>query len=111
MKVGVKILFLAATLAAVGCAEEYSENRADSPAAKVLNQPDASGENPLIVDISSNVAVPTEMDRIAESAGAVSYDRVFQKLASSESEICWVYTPRKAFCRQAFPYPCSCPQR
>lgn len=88
MKVGVKILFLAATLAAVGCAEEYSENRADSPAAKVLNQPDASGENSLIVYISSNVAVPTEMDRIAESAGAVSYDRVFQKLASSESEIC-----------------------
>ena len=34
------------------------------------------------------MAVPTEMDRIAESAGAVSYDRVFQKLASSESEIC-----------------------
>lgn len=88
MKVGVKILFLAATLAAVGCAEEYSENRADSPAAKVLNQPDASGENSLIVYISSNVAVPTEMDRIAEAAGAVSYDRVFQKLASSESEIC-----------------------
>lgn len=88
MKVGVKILFLAATLAAVGCAEEYSENRADPTAAKVLNQPDASGENSLIVYISSNVAVPTEMDRIAESAGAVSYDRVFQKLASSESEIC-----------------------
>ena len=88
MKVGVKILFLAATLAAVGCAEEYSENRADPTAAKVLNQPDASGENSLIVYISSNVAVPTEMDRIAEAAGAVSYDRVFQKLASSESEIC-----------------------
>ena len=54
MKVGVKILFLAATLAAVGCAEEYSENRADPTAAKVLNQPDASGENSLIVYISSN---------------------------------------------------------
>ena len=88
MKVGVKILFLAATLAAVGCAEEYSENRADPTAAKVLNQPDASGENSLIVYISSNVTVPMDMDRIAEAAGAVSYDRVFQKLASSESEIC-----------------------
>ena len=88
MKVGVKILFLAAALAVVGCAEEYSENRADSPAAKVLNQPDASGENSLIVYISSNLAVPTDMDKIAESAGAVSYGRVFQQLASSESEIC-----------------------